>query len=367
MFIHLLNDFSGSPLVLSEAIESFTEAGYEAEIHTSKSEGFLSNKENCVYKTFNYKWKKNKLFTFINLIRVQIVLFFRILFGTDKDTLIYINTILPFGAALAAYIGGRKIVYHVHETSIKPKAWKALLFGVVNLTANKVIYVSRFLMESETLKKPEAAVIYNALPKSFVEESVKMEQNSTFNEFRVLMLCSLKKYKGVDIFANLANLRPGLQFDLVLNASAKDIERYFKGKKIAPNLNLYDRQSNVHPFYKKASLVMNLSIPGLWNETFGLTALEAMQYGKPVIVPPVGGIAEIVEEGVEGFKVDSRETAQVLSCIDKLSEDRRLYDRFAVNCKEKASKFSTTQMQQQIAEFVLNDAAESSEILQPAY
>lgn len=42
-------------------------------------------------------------------------------------------------------------------------------------------------------------------------------------------------------------------------------------------------------------------VPSLY-EPFGIVALEAMKYGKPVVVSDTGGLAEIVEHGVDGYK-----------------------------------------------------------------
>ena len=70
------------------------------------------------------------------------------------------------------------------------------------------------------------------------------------------------------------------------------------------DLIVYPRQADVAEFYNGASLVLNLSDKDRFIETFGLTALEAMSAGLPVIVPTVGGIAELVEDSVNGYKID---------------------------------------------------------------
>jgi len=51
------------------------------------------------------------------------------------------------------------------------------------------------------------------------------------------------------------------------------------------NLQIISRQNDVTPFYNEASIVLNLSDKQRFVETFGLTALEAMSAGLPVIVP----------------------------------------------------------------------------------
>ena len=43
IFIHLLNDFSGSPKVLSQIVKSYKNKNHDVELFTSKDEGFLSN------------------------------------------------------------------------------------------------------------------------------------------------------------------------------------------------------------------------------------------------------------------------------------------------------------------------------------
>ncbi len=93
------------------------------------------------------------------------------------------------------------------------------------------------------------------------------------------------------------------------------------------NLTIYPRQDNVAPFYNEASVVLNLSDKEQFIETFGLTALEAMSCALPVIVPTVGGIAEMVEDDVNGYKIDVRELDRIAERIEALLSDKELYGR----------------------------------------
>ena len=70
---------------------------------------------------------------------------------------------------------------------------------------------------------------------------------------------------------------------------------------LANNIKILATQKDLHQHYKNAGLVLNLSRVNQCIETFGLTIIEAMAYGIPVIVPPVGGPSEIVEDDVEGI------------------------------------------------------------------
>ena len=51
----------------------------------------------------------------------QTWLFAKLFFKINSRDTVYINTLLPFGAALAAKLRGCKVVYHVHEVSVKPQ------------------------------------------------------------------------------------------------------------------------------------------------------------------------------------------------------------------------------------------------------
>ena len=66
-------------------------------------------------------------------------------------------------------------------------------------------------------------------------------------------------------------------------------------------------QSDVLAFYNEAYIVLNMSDKTFFIDTFGMTALEAMSAGLPVIIPTEGGIAEMVTNGMDDFKIDSKE------------------------------------------------------------
>lgn len=110
------------------------------------------------------------------------------------------------------------------------------------------------------------------------------------------------------------------------------------------NLQIVSRQNDVAPFYNEASIVLNLSDKRRFVETFGLTALEAMSAGLPVIVPTKGGIAEMVEDGVNGYKIDVQELEKIESHITTLLSDRDSYLQLAGKALEYSRNFNDEKM-----------------------
>lgn len=346
VFAHLLNDYSGSPLILSSIIKAVREEGYEADLFTcGGSEGFLSNLE-VNYYHFPYRFFNNKYVRLAAFMSSQMILFFKVFwrYRSEKDVVFYINTLLPFGMALAGRILNKRVVYHVHETSMKPPAFKTLLKTLAEKTATTAIYVSNDLMQKEALPNVEGKVVYNGLSNDFLAKAKDGKPVKTDDEFRILMLCSLKDYKGVPEFVELAKRLPAYKFELVVNATNEAIKDYFGQVPDYPNLTIFPVQSNVHPFYQRADLVLNLSHPETWVETFGMTILEAMHYGIPCIVPPVGGPIELIDDGVQGYQIDQRNIDEVEEKIKLIATDNALYAALSKQAFLKSKQFSIQNM-----------------------
>jgi glycosyltransferase involved in cell wall biosynthesis len=342
IFIHLFNDRSGSPKVLSQAITAFRKKNILTELITSShKDGFLNNVAD-IRRTLFYKRSENRYITLFYYIISQFYLFFFCLRYWGQKVVFYVNTMMPTGAALSAKLMGKPVIYHVHETSIKPKLLKRLLRMVISLTAQKSIFVSNYLKETESFKDLDQVVVYNALDSAFLSSAIgiKRERDKTFN---ILMVCSLKIYKGLLEFLKIArNFSPnsGFKFHLVINATKDEIKSYFQRIIIPDNVIIHSRQSNMAQYYAQADLLLNLSRPDEWIETFGLTIIEAMCFGLPVIVPPIGGPAEIVRDDQEGYLISCYDTKKICDLIKHLAENDIEYARISDNARQRAKSFS---------------------------
>ena len=348
-FYHLLNDFSGSPKVLRQIILNVQKEEVEIVLNTSESQrGFLSDITGVSLEGNSYTFYDNKILRLFALCFSQFLGFLRALVKFKKEDIVYINTLLPFGAALAAKIKGSTLIYHIHENSIKPKILMWFLVKVASITATEIIYVSNYVRDELNINHAKESVIYNAIDRAFLSN---MDLDEKCNkQKRVLMVCSLKFYKGVVEFVELARSLSNYSFDLVLNASQEEVRKFETQQDIPSNLLCYAKQENLHPFYKQADLVLNLSHPDLWVETFGLTVLEAMFYGKPTIVPPVGGVMEIVKEDESSYCISVKNLKLIQSKIEALLNDNNLYSKFSKNAREKAQEFLPEQFDLAISE-----------------
>lgn len=337
--VHLLNDFSGSPFVFSQALEVLQSTGHEVHLFTAtpSGNGFLTGIPNVNVHPLFYRWSPVKLITLLLFCFSQLSLLLKLIFFLRNGDIVYINSMLPFGAAIAGKFKSCKIIYHIHEVSIQPQALKKFFLWMIQKTAHSCLYVSHFLQKHTPVSKP-SSVIYNSLPAAFIntaEENVRTEGLP----FTVLMLCSLKKYKGVFEFVACAMQCPAIRFQLVLNATQDEINNFFSGFIIPPNAQLFPAQKNVHAFYRQASMVLNLSLVNEWVETFGMTILEAMYYKLPVIIPPVGGITELVDDGINGFMVDAHNGKQLRDKIHFLSTDQATYNSMSAAAFQTAKRF----------------------------
>lgn len=347
IFVHLFNDRSGSPKVLAQVVTALHNAGLKGELLTSNHEdGFLTDVP-IVRRTLFYRRSSNKLLTLFWYALGQLLLFGQCLRYWRQDVEFYINTMMPAGAALAAWLMGKRVIYHVHETSIKPDIFKKCLRAVIQLTASKVVFVSGFLRDSEAFINKPQALLYNSIE---LPELPVVHKNN----FNVLMVCSLKAYKGVQEFVQLATRladQPDMNFTLVLNADQQEINAYF-ATSLPLNLQIVPRQQSLTSFYQAASVLLNLSRPHECIETFGLTILEAMSYGVPVIVPPVGGPAEVVRDGREGFLRPCTELASIADILVRWRDQPEYYAGFCQHARQRAADFELSVFEQKVREIV---------------
>jgi len=79
-------------------------------------------------------------------------------------------------------------------------------------------------------------------------------------------------------------------------------------------------------------------LPSLWYEVFGLSILESFASGKPVIASRIGGIPEVIEDGVNGFLCEPGNKDEFRNRILHLWNKKKLCKTLGRNARQWAIK-----------------------------
>jgi glycosyltransferase involved in cell wall biosynthesis len=90
------------------------------------------------------------------------------------------------------------------------------------------------------------------------------------------------------------------------------------------------------------------------SETFGLTFVEAMAFGLPVVGVKMLGAREIIRNGENGFTVRPGDSAAMAKKIDLLLKDDALRARMGKEARRTAEKFSINESARQSLEIYIN-------------
>ena len=185
---------------------------------------------------------------------------------------------------------------------------------------NRFISPSRYLAEqyaTHGIPREKIAVINNGIAlETFAP------QPRRHGPFTLGFIGYLNKHKGLDVLLHALS-RMDDQKPRLLVVGTGEEERHLKRFCHELGLDLYvtfvghvDNQ-RIATMYRKIDVLV---VPSVWPENSPVVISEAMASGIPVIASDIGGIAELVEDGVTGFLVPVRDSHAMAERIARLQE-----------------------------------------------
>ena len=219
--------------------------------------------------------------------------------------------------------------------------------------------VLRRVREHYGLELKGAAVIPNPAPPVDERRRWRLEQ---CERGRVVFVGRFDRCKGADVlldaFAKVLRRRPGAKLTfvgpdggLMEDGRTWHLEEYARRRlgNGADAVENKGRQSlgGVNELRRRGNVVVVCSR----YETFGLTAVEAMAMGCPLVATAVGGLREIVEDGTSGLLCPAEDAEGLAEGMLRVMEDddlaRRLGEGAAAACQ---SRFDADVLARRMAE-----------------
>ncbi len=147
----------------------------------------------------------------------------------------------------------------------------------------------------------------------------------------------------MDVIAVFDRVRQQLPARLVLAGDGPDREA---AEREVDRLGLKDRVRFIGKIEDVAQVMRwaHLFLLPSQSESFGLSALEALASGVPVIGARVGGLPEVVEHGVSGYLGEPGNVEEMAGGALALLTDDAKYDAASAAARERAAGFATARV-----------------------
>lgn len=334
---HPLNDFTGSSIALASYIKENNNNEFIIITRTHEVGALDSLENGCLV---NIHSRKDNKATISNIITYFIAVFLTACKYRNLCDTFFINTISPWYASIYSFILRKKVVYYVHETFVVRSLINKLKKYVFEHTKSHCIFVSHYAKEFYNNKLHTTEIRYNKLRPGYLDNLPTVNYNNNEVHQKVLMISSLSLSKGIATFFKVAMEMSNYKFEMLISSSLKEIYTFIKDNDlvIPDNVTINSKSRDPRVYILGCDIVLNLSIPTLWVETFGLTIIESLVLGKPVIAPNIGGPCEIIDNGVDGYLIDVTNISEVVSAIKKVSTPL-VYEAMSNKARIKGKKF----------------------------
>ncbi|MBN2183725.1 MAG: glycosyltransferase family 4 protein [Candidatus Krumholzibacteriota bacterium] len=84
-------------------------------------------------------------------------------------------------------------------------------------------------------------------------------------------------------------------------------------------------------------------VPSRWYENLPFSVMEALAVGKPVVAADIGGIPEMVEDGVNGLLFPAGDREKLAECLGRMAGDRDMRRRMGEAGRKKAEELYDTE------------------------
>ncbi len=156
----------------------------------------------------------------------------------------------------------------------------------------------------------------------------------------------LSEEKGIEMIIQLATILPDIAFKIV--GRGPSMAKLHRAGDKCPNLVFvgFRMGDELKELYAGATVVL---APSRVHEVFGLSILEAMAHGKPVIA---SWVPEVVEDGVNGFLVSPLDLHSWTESLMRIFYDDDLQKNLSRNARDLVeTRFSLDQHHKKLMMF----------------
>jgi glycosyltransferase involved in cell wall biosynthesis len=198
-----------------------------------------------------------------------------------------------------------------------------------------VAHTSRFLAVSRSVAQRVAEVGITAPAVEVVPNFLDIDdlpRDAPADAATILFVGPDSQHKGRSVLINAFRHLPSGQARLVLVGSDTPVD--------VPGVSTlgYLRNAALREQYQKASVVV---VPSVWPEPCPTVVLEAMAHGRPVVGSRIGGIPDLVEDGLSGLLVRPNDPRALADALLRILTDHDLRHRLARGARARAEQFST--------------------------
>ncbi|MCK5686875.1 glycosyltransferase family 4 protein [bacterium] len=208
-----------------------------------------------------------------------------------------------------------------------------------------IIIVPSIFMKNRTKKITglESELIYPCTPEMYLKlDEKKPKTNFEKNQLVIGTLVRDLEVKGIPFFLQtLAMLKAkGIKVKgIVGGCEDKKYLKLIHEFGIDDTVDFLGVVSNVSEFFSKIDVYTQFSLI----ESFGISVLEAMKYGIPVVLPRIDAFEELVEEDKTGLLFDCCNCTDAVDKIIQLHNNEELYNAMRDSAKWRAwNKFGPT-------------------------
>jgi glycosyltransferase involved in cell wall biosynthesis len=235
------------------------------------------------------------------------------------------------------------------------KRWlKRLSRGLPGTTADRVLavgeYVAQRHREVGLIPEEKIETVWNSilLPDEDPHARERLRKELNLPPNRTVLGCTARaaEYKGIHVllqaFERVWSARSSRDGDaapvLVYVGDGPELERLKELRDgLAAKRDILF--TGYRPNAAEVAAAIDLAVvPSLWQEAFGLSVLEPMAHGRPVVASAVGGIPEIVQEGETGRLVPPGDVEALSGAIAWMLDHPVEARRMGVRGRERARR-----------------------------
>lgn len=332
----LTRNFGGIAMVFQNEVTFLRKSGYNVEVLLF-TKNKLERNLPCYVKQINRPIKGS-----FKGLRARLQLFYHIYRNYNRKDKVVVH---DFGGLIPFWIRSEKIV-QLHNCSTLMAIKQKRKISKINwflewlniISANKIRAVSNSVLNDTRKHFPFSKLIPSIVIHNGIQtiKSVKSNKFNSVDNNDIIFIGKLSKVKGVHFLQHIINdvhlVNPETRFIIIGHdelkygiSQRKELRKKLRSPEKVSFINRIDN-SEVYSYLENSKLLI---LPSM-TEALPMVVIEAFAASRPVVAFNIGGLNEMIDNGINGYLIDSFNIDQFVEAIIMILSNDALASKFEI-------------------------------------